>query len=133
MANTPASRRCLEQYLRSERAQKITGLAAEGRTLLGTPAFDIYRDSLRRPDQLDMLWADFFATGNPADVARIALTLTSDTELATAARWSLTSNGVRSPTVRRLIQAIAKENESPAVRTQLGRIGNDIDNEVPKH
>lgn len=132
MANTPASRRCLEQYLRSARAQKIRGLAAEGRALLATPAFDIYRDSLRRPDQLDLLWADFFATGNPADVARIASVLSSDRELATAARWSLTSNGVRFPTVRRLIQAAAKENESPAVRAQLGRIGNDIENKVPK-
>jgi hypothetical protein len=133
MANTPASRRCLAQYLRSERALKIKGLAAEGRTLLATPAFDIYHGPLQRPDQLDLLWADFFATGNPADVARIASALSSDMELATAARWSLTSNGVRSPTVRRLIQAAAKEDESPAVRTQLGRIGNDIEAEIPKH
>jgi hypothetical protein len=133
MANTPASRRYLEQYLRSERAQKITGLAAEGRALLSTPAFDIYRDPIRLPDQLDMLWADFFATGNPTDVARIASALTSDIELASAARWSLTSNGVRSPTVRRLIQVAAKDSISPAVRAQLERIENDINNEAPKH
>lgn len=133
MANTTASRRCLERYLRSARAQKIKGLAAEGRVLLATPAFDIYRDLLQQPGHLDVLWADFFATGNPDDATRIASALAIDMDLATAARWSLTSNGVRFPTVRRFLQAAAKENESPAVRAQLERIGNDIDKEVPKH
>jgi hypothetical protein len=133
MANTPASRRYLEQYLLSQRAQKTKGLVAEGRTLLATPAFDIYRDPLQQAEQLDLLWADFFATGNPADVVRIASTLFSEREVATAARWSLTSNGTRSPTVRRLLQAAAKESESPAVRTQLERICKEIENAVPTH
>jgi hypothetical protein len=133
MANTPASRRCLAQYLLSKRAQKTKGLAAQGRALLATPAFDIYRDPLRRAEQLDLLWADFFATGNPVDVARIASTLSSESEVATAARWSLTSNGGRFPTVRRLLQAAAKESESPVVRAQLEHICNEIENEVPTH
>lgn len=133
MANTPASRRYLEQYLLSQRAQKTKGLAAEARTLLATPAFDIYRDPLRQANQLDLLWADFFATGNPTDVMRIALTLSSEQEVSTAARWSLTSNGARSPTVRRLLQAAAKESESPVVRTKLEHICNEIENAVPTH
>lgn len=127
MANTATSQRYLDAYLRSGRAEKVKDTET-----FNTPPFNIYRDSITQPEHLDLIWADFFATGNPADIRRIASALSVGGPLATAAKWSLTSNGVRYPNPRRLVQSEAKENPHPEVRHQLALIVTEMANELKK-
>jgi hypothetical protein len=62
---------------------------------------DIWTDSINAAEQLDLLWADFFATGNERSIQRIISVLknikSTDNNtmmIASAAKWSLTSNAI---------------------------------------
>jgi hypothetical protein len=63
---------------------------------------DIWTDSINHPEHLDMLWTDFFATGNEESIKKIISKLSdlnsmNDFDVATAgsAKWSLISNSIR--------------------------------------
>ena len=127
IANTATSRRYLDAYLHSGKAKKVKGSES-----LTTPPFNIYRDSITQPEHLDLIWADFFATGNPGNIQRIASVLSEGGPLAAAAKWSLTSNGIRYPKPRRLIQSEANEHPRPDIRNQLVLIVADMASELKK-
>lgn len=67
---------------------------------------DIWADSIHHPEHLDMLWADFFATGNEQSVKKIITKLSDldspdyfDVATAGSAQWSLASNARHHPKV----------------------------------
>jgi hypothetical protein len=62
----------------------------------------IYTDPITKAEHLDMLWADFFATGNEESIKKIITKLIDidsanpvDKVTAGSAKWSLTSNSIR--------------------------------------
>jgi hypothetical protein len=70
--------------------------------LMSEKYVDIWSEPVAYPQHLDMLWADFFATGSEKDVEKIIGKL-SDIEstdynakmVAGSAKWSLTANAIR--------------------------------------
>ena len=63
---------------------------------------NIWTDSISHPEHLDMLWTDFFATGNEESIKKIISKLSDlnsmdyfDVATAGSAKWSLTSNSIR--------------------------------------
>lgn len=92
---------------------------------------DIWAGRPTDPGQLDMLWTQFFATGDIVPVRKIATALTAEEraspfEVAVtgAARWSLESNCVQHPLVHAYCDDLARhDSELPdAIRAQLAEI-----------
>lgn len=72
---------------------------------------DIFKDPIKDPTQLDMLWATFLATGDSAPVERIISALHFlkdghgfDIAIGGAAQWSLESNAIQHRKVYQICQ-----------------------------
>jgi len=89
---------------------------------------DILADPIISSAQLDILWADFFATGNEKSVIRIISVLKdlnstepSSKMIAGSAKWSLTSNAIRHDRVLSICKT-QKENSELDLRKALEEI-----------
>ena len=127
MADTPYGQKTLEKYLQLESSKKYKNDGFQNEH-----PFNIYRDAITAASQLDLIWADFFATGNPADIKRIASTLDADGSVAEAAQWSLISNGIRYKKVRQELLMELANNESSTLRQKLSVVKIAIEGELLK-
>jgi hypothetical protein len=89
---------------------------------------DIWADPIIGAAQLDILWADFFATGNDKSILKIISVLkdvnSSDHNskiIAGSAKWSLTSNAIRHDKVLSICQN-QKDNADKELMTVLDEI-----------
>lgn len=74
------------------------------------------------PDQLDMLWAQFFATGNRACVVRLLEAAGGDGLVAATARWSVTGNARNHPAVRDTVEAFLANTATPKQAPRIQEI-----------
>lgn len=126
MTNTPLSRATLEKYLQLD-SKKYESDGTENER-----PFDIYKDPIGDPSDLDMIWADFFATGNPSDIQRIISVLLEKTPSSNAAKWSLTSNGTRYKRVYEVLQSEWTLHKNEAVGKELSIILDEIEKSLLK-
>lgn len=102
--------------------------------ILAMPAPNIFNDQIKDPALLDMLWANFLATGDSAAVKRIISVLHfkkdghgMDILIAGAAEWSLSSNAIQ----HRKVYEICKEelkNSDGETKKILEEIIKKVDN-----
>lgn len=114
MANTTSSKALMERLLEDKGKKNRKGDQNESEK-----PFDIYNDPISDPTELDMIWADFFATGNSEDIKRIIKVLPSNNMISNAAKWSLTSNGIHYKKVFSIIQLESIENDNELIRKML--------------
>ncbi|MES9946101.1 MAG: hypothetical protein ABW080_14190 [Candidatus Thiodiazotropha sp.] len=98
-----------------------------------TPPIDLKTTSVDSPEILDMLWATFFASGNPFYVERIigVLDLPTDTGqkqtriknmlLVGAAKWSLSSNAVQHELVHETCERFT-DSDNPLISKAIAEI-----------
>lgn len=127
MANTTYSKIIMDKYLQLESSQKYKSDGIEKER-----PYDVYNDPISDPSHLDLIWADFFATGNPLDIKRIISVLQSNNSISNAAKWSLTSNGIHYKKVYQIIQSESTENTNDLIRKKLVLIMKDMNNELKK-
>jgi len=127
MANTAYSKNILNTYMQLESSKKYKSDGKEKER-----PYNIYTDSIKYASNLDLIWADFFATGNPEDIKRIISTLPVNNKISDAAKWSLTSNGIQYKKVYQIIQSESKENTNAVIRKKLILILKDINTESKK-
>lgn len=127
MANTSYSKEILDRYMQLESSKKYKSDGKEKER-----PYDIYKDSILYASNLDLIWADFFATGNPEDIKRIISTLTVNNKISDAAKWSLTSNGIHYKKVYQIIQSESKVNSNVVIRKKLVLIMKDINGQLKK-
>ncbi|MCR6642491.1 MAG: hypothetical protein NVV82_26755 [Sporocytophaga sp.] len=89
---------------------------------------DIWTDPIRHPEHLDMLWADFFATGNEESVKKIISKLSDlnsnnqfDQVTAVSAKWSLISNSIQHQRVLEICMAV-RESYDNKIEEALDKI-----------
>jgi hypothetical protein len=97
---------------------------------------DLLNDPVEHPHHLDMLWADFFATGSELAVLKIITNLSElesehPFEVATAgsAKWSLTSNGIQHDAVHAIIRKRIDDEPNELIKSTLQQIIEQIENE----
>lgn len=118
-ANVEKGNKLLEDLLKKEEFAK-TAKKYEEYAKYKMP--DLYKIDFT-PDVLDLLWTEFFVTGEAKPVKRIteALPGLDDKDnmgvfiVAAAARWSLTSNAVQFDKVLEILKGIQKENSTKAI------------------
>lgn len=118
-ANVEKGNKLLEDLLKKEEFEK-TAKKYEEYAKYKMP--DLYKIDFT-PDVLDLLWGEFFVTGEAKPVKRIteALSGLEDKDnmgvfiVASAARWSLTSNAVQFDKVLEILKGIQKENSTKAI------------------
>jgi len=118
-ANVEKGNKLLDDLLKKEEFQK-TAKKYEEYAKYKMP--DLYKIGFS-PDVLDLLWSEFFVTGEAKPVKRIteALSGLEDKDnmgvfiVASAARWSLTSNAVQFDKVLEILKGIQKENSTKAI------------------
>lgn len=118
-ANVEKGNKLLDDLLKKEEFQK-TAKKYEEYAKYKMP--DLYKIGFS-PDVLDLLWSEFFVTGEAKPVKRIteALSGLDDKDnmgvfiVASAARWSLTSNAVQFDKVLEILKGIQKENSTKAI------------------
>lgn len=122
---TKFSLELLAQFSKQENQKKYKSLFDE---LMTYKHVDLWADSITNPEHLDMLWTDFFATGNEKSVQKIITKLsdlnsTDPLDLATAgsAQWSLASNSIQH---ERVLEICTKqiENSSGRIKESLEQI-----------
>lgn len=118
-ANVEKGNKLLEDLLKKEEFEK-TAKKYEEYAKYKMP--DICKIGLS-PEVLDLLWTEFFVTGEAKPIKRIteALPGLEDKDnmgvfiVASAARWSLTSNAVQFDKVLEILKGIQKENSTKAI------------------
>lgn len=118
-ANVEKGNKLLEDLLKKEEFQKA---AKKYEEYAKYKMPDLYKIGFS-PDVLDLLWTEFFVTGEAKPVKRIteALSGLDDKDnmgvfiVASAARWSLTSNAVQFDKVLEILKGIQKENSTKAI------------------
>ncbi len=118
-ANVEKGNKLLEDLLKKEEFAK-TAKKYEEYAKYKMP--DLYKIDFT-PDVLDLLWTEFFVTGEAKPVKRIteALPGLDDKDnmgvfiVAAAAQWSLTSNAVQFDKVLEILKGIQKENSTKAI------------------
>ncbi len=125
-ANSEASLKVLARWPDKNREKTI-------QTIKQTPPIDLETLSIISPEMLDMLWATFFASGNPRYVERIigVLDLPTDSDqkqarinnllLVGAAKWSLSSNAVQHDLVHQTCERFAN-NDNPVISRAITEI-----------
>lgn len=98
-------------------------------SILNQQPLDLFNAEIVSPDHLDMLWCDFFATGNEASIERISTKLKDlksedavQKVTAGSARWSLISNSVQHDRVYQICQKLAETTADPELKAQLETI-----------
>ncbi|MDB5256791.1 MAG: hypothetical protein JWM14_1486 [Chitinophagaceae bacterium] len=119
-ANTLYSKIILKEYLASDYAASYKKINRE------KPPFNIYKDTISDPSHLDLVWADFFATGNAEDIQRIISVLSQNDELSEAARWSLTSNAIHYKKVKEILNNENKHTTDEKTKKWLNKILSDV-------
>jgi hypothetical protein len=127
MANTEYSKVIMDTYLQLESSKKFKSDGEEKK-----PPFNIYNDLITDAHHLDIIWADFFATGNPEDIKRIISVLNKNNEISGASKWSLTSNGIQYKKIRQIILSESTSNSNDLIKKKLISIVNDINSEIKK-
>lgn len=118
-ANVEKGNKLLEDLLKKEEFEKTAKKYAE---YAKYKMPDIYKIGFS-PEVLDLLWTEFFVTGEAKPVKRIteALPGLEDKDsmgafiVASAAQWSLTSNAVQFDKVLEILKGIHKENSTKAI------------------
>jgi hypothetical protein len=103
LVNNTESKALLGKAQNSWQSEQLQGIIARR---IAHPHDDLYSISVKSPQVLDMLWASFFATGDPIPVQKIisVLHLQKDGHgeeimVGGAANWSLKSNAEQHPKV----------------------------------
>jgi hypothetical protein len=124
--NTEFSLKTLEKFKNLEQLSKYE---KEFDALLNQNPLNIYEDPITQAIHLDMLWADFFATGSTTSVERIITKLSDiksdnavDKIVAGSARWSLTSNSIHHERVFQTCEKQREETEDIKIRKSLDEI-----------
>lgn len=124
--NTEFSFKMLENFKNLDQLQKFE---KEFDALLNSKPLNIYEDPITQPMHLDMLWADFFATGSTSSVERIITKLSdldshdgTDKIVAGSARWSLTSNAVHHEKVFQSCENQRNEADDVVIQKALDEI-----------
>lgn len=125
MANTSYCNFIMDKYLQLEHNKKYKSERIKNKN-----SYDIYNDTINDFSHLDLIWSDFFATGNPKDIKRIISVILADNELSNAAKWSLTSNGINYKKVYQIILSESKETKNDLIRKKLGLIQKDINEKL---
>ena len=115
----------MDKYLQLEHNKKYKSERIKNKN-----SYDIYNDTINDFSHLDLIWSDFFATGNPKDIKRIISVILADNELSNAAKWSLTSNGINYKKVYQIILSESKETKNDLIRKKLGLIQKDINEKL---
>ncbi|MES9970703.1 MAG: hypothetical protein ABW092_11775 [Candidatus Thiodiazotropha sp.] len=125
-ANSGATLKVLARWPDKNREKTI-------QTIKQTPPVDLETLSISSPEMLDMLWATFFASGNPRHVERIISVLDLPTNsvqkqarvdnllLVGAAKWSLSSNAVQHELVHETCERFAN-SDNPVINKAIGEI-----------
>jgi hypothetical protein len=81
------------------------------------PPRDLLRSPVRTPDDLDMLWSMFFATGDRRPIEQLVIVLPLLKEghglaivFGGAAQWSLQSNAARHPKLLAILKDLSQES-----------------------
>ena len=140
-ANVEKGNKLLEDLLKKEEFQKA---AKKYEEYAKYKMPDLYKIGFS-PDVLDLLWTEFFVTGEAKPVKRIteALSGLDDKDnmgvfiVASAARWSLTSNAVQFDKVLEILKGIQKENSTKAIadiieKAEETRKKGKTDSDAPK-
>lgn len=102
----------LDSWLAIEKNPDTLKALVETKRIVTTPKREMNRDrAVRTGKDLDMLWADFFATGEYAPISRILDSFESNVPpgVKNAARWSLESNMKSHPKLVKLVKDHLKE------------------------
>lgn len=124
-AHTDFSIKLLNKFLKQSNTKKYS---SDFNKLKREKFINIWNDPITHPDQLDMLWTDFFATGNEKSVRKIISKLADlnsgspfDQATASSAQWSLTSNSIQHQRVLEIC-TLERESASGAIRQALEKI-----------
>lgn len=105
-------------------------------SLLKTKPKDLFNEPITNPSELDMLWANFFATGKEKSILKIIKVLENiDSEnynekiLASAARWSLRNNAYIHKEIYNIVSNKAKK-ENQALKNELNSILKEVDEKL---
>jgi len=112
IAGDDQTKKQLDTWLAGEKNEQTLKALEETKRILTAPKREMNRDrAVRTGKDLDMLWADFFATGEYAPISRILDTFESNVPpgVKSAARWSLESNLKEHPKLVKLIKEHLKE------------------------
>ncbi|HEX5168228.1 MAG TPA: hypothetical protein VFW11_03585 [Cyclobacteriaceae bacterium] len=125
LIHTEHSSRLLQNFLNQNQINKYQ---KEFEIITNAKYPDIWADPIIGAAQLDLLWADFFATGNEKSVMRIISVLkdlnSSDYNvkmIAGSAKWSLTSNAIRHDKVLSICKN-QKDNSDNELKRALDEI-----------
>ncbi|HQC43199.1 MAG TPA: hypothetical protein PLV91_06985 [Verrucomicrobiota bacterium] len=118
-ANVEKGNKLLEDLLKKEEFEKA---AKKYEEYAKYKMPDLYKMGFSA-EMLDLLWSEFFVTGDAKPIKRIteALPGLEDEDnlgmviVASAARWSLTSNAVQFDRVLEILKGFQKENPSKAI------------------
>lgn len=123
--HTDFSLTLLDTFQRQDNIKKYT---SEFDQLKAEKFIDIWVDPISHPELLDMLWTDFFATGNEESIKRIISKLADlssgnqfDMVTAGSAKWSLASNAIHHQKVLDVCKR-EKETSDPEISKALGEI-----------
>lgn len=112
IAGDEQTRKQIDTWLSSEKNEQTVKALEETKQILSAPKRPLNRDrAAKSPKDLDMLWADFFATGEYAPISRLldVFDATLPPGVQYAARWSLESNLKQHPKLQELVQKHLKE------------------------
>jgi hypothetical protein len=135
LIHTDHSIKLLDEFLKPDRMEVYQG---EFKKLNKQKFTDLWSDRITSPEHLDLLWADFFATGNERSIKKIISNLSEldskdPYELATAgsAQWSLTSNAISHDKVLQICKA-EQQSADQEFRAPLNEIVTRAENERAK-
>lgn len=134
LVDSPRSRELLERAVTQWGVQPARQFPPMEGMTVDIPT-DLFAAPIRHPAHLDMLWADFFATGESAPIKKIlsALALQDSGEspgvvLSEVAEWSLTSNSLQHERVDQICRAELAHSEG-TTRRLLERIVENVNRE----
>lgn len=114
IAGDDQTKKQLETWLAGEKNADTVKALEETKRIIAAPKREMNRDrAVRTGKDLDMLWADFFATGEYAPISRILDTFDSNVPpgVKSAARWSLESNMRNHPKLVKLVKENLKDRK----------------------
>lgn len=112
VAGDDQTKKQLDTWLAGEKNPETLKALEETKRIITAPKREMNRDrAVRTGKDLDMLWADFFATGEYTPVSRILDAFESNVPpgVKSAARWSLESNLKQHPKLVKLVKEHLKD------------------------
>jgi hypothetical protein len=128
--HTDFSNKLLDEFLKQSNVKKYDAAFKE---LRAEKFVDIWTDPIIYPEHLDMLWTDFFATGNEESIRKIIsklsdLNSTDPFALAAAgsAQWSLTSNSFKHEKVLNVCIRESEIQDNSIIKAAIDEIVNSV-------